>query len=100
MTDAPSAHQGAVPPPMSPANSPTGSVAAGEARLLEILTGMQQNQQVLTEILRSQQEGRESSSSSGLAAKDLSKVFEASHFLLVSDAGRRAGEVASLGLGV
>ncbi|OLP76617.1 Retrovirus-related Pol polyprotein from transposon TNT 1-94 [Symbiodinium microadriaticum] len=61
---------------MSPANSPTGSVAAGEARLLEILTGMQQNQQVLTELLRSQQEGRESSSSSGLAAKDLSKVLK------------------------
>ena len=76
MTDTPSAHQGAVPPPMSPANSPTGSVAAGEARLLEILTGMQQNQQVLTELLRSQQEGRESSSSSGLAAKDLSKVLK------------------------
>ena len=69
-------------PALSPVHSPTGSAGPtdGETRLLEILAGMQQNQQVLTELLRSQSESRAAAAAattsySGLAAKDLSKVL-------------------------
>ncbi|CAE7342207.1 unnamed protein product [Symbiodinium natans] len=69
-------------PALSPVHSPTGSAGPtdGETRLLKILAGVQQNQQVLTELVRSQSESRAAAAAattsySGLAAKDLSKVL-------------------------